>query len=319
MSFRTLFKRLCACCRAFFTCQPRIAWEVLCWGGENQETLQLAGGAVLLLEKAQHPPVEVRPEEEPALQGQWDDAGVESAELVVRGVSGDVLLSEAEAKPSTPISQLVRRIRIATGTDAELVRLCFGNSVLRHGARLGDYLAPYEEDGVLELTFLKLPGPAVTVEATSNRRIQLLDSVPEVGGKCHFDRQYRFTSLGAFAERKSMRYLMTCNDDKGTPASQVMWRLNVHMPVEVYLNFRSEMHVQPLAAWLDSGWTRTSSMQSTVTTGIPNGPYSGPVYSKAVEMGSLDLMGSDCSEGTYFVFVDIDPDPDAELGQMQGK
>ncbi|OLP73905.1 hypothetical protein AK812_SmicGene46709, partial [Symbiodinium microadriaticum] len=124
-------------------------------------------------------------------------------------------------------------------------------------------------------------------EALTGREIKLLDS----------DRSYRFISLGSFADKPSMRYVMTSNDDK----------------VIVYLNFRSEMHVRYVRKWLQTGrgqgdWTRSTQMESTVTSGIPNGPYSGPVFFKAVSDGLLDLRGSDCGEGTYFVFIDTEPD-----------
>lgn len=50
-------------------------------------------------------------------------------------------------------------------------------------------------------------------------------------------------------------------------------------------------------------------MTSTVSTGIPNGPYSGPVFSKSCPPGSIELMGSNTWEGVYFVFIKL-----AELG-----
>merc|ERR1712070_1199325 len=41
------------------------------------------------------------------------------------------------------------------------------------------------------------------------------------------------------------------------------------------------------------------------STGVPNGLYSGPVYSKQCTAGQIDLMGSNCKEGTYLVFVEL--------------
>ncbi|CAJ1365805.1 unnamed protein product [Effrenium voratum] len=121
------------------------------------------------------------------------------------------------------------------------------------------------------------------------------------------DRNYVFYSLGSFADKPSMRYLLTSNDDKGTPADLPMWRLNIRMPVVVYLNFRSERHAAQARTWL-RGWTKSTTMESTVSSGIPNGPYHGPIYYKAVDSGTLDLNGSHCGEGTYFVFVDVQPE-----------
>ena len=37
-------------------------------------------------------------------------------------------------------------------------------------------------------------------------------------------------------------YLKTSNDDRDTPAGQLMWRLEASAAVEVFLNFRSEAH-----------------------------------------------------------------------------
>ncbi|CAE7218487.1 unnamed protein product [Symbiodinium pilosum] len=223
-------------------------------------------------------------------------------------MSGEILLEESEAKSRTPVKMLVQKIRAMVDTEAELVQICLGTTVLEHGAMLGDYLAPETQKPMMELTFLKLLGPAVTAEALTGRDIKLLDSVPGRGDRCHFDRSYRFISLGSFADKTSMRYLMTSNDDKVTPSEEPMWRLNVRMPVIVYLNFRSEMHCRCARDWLEKGaWTRSTQMDSTVTSGIPNGPYSGPVFFKAVDSGLLDLNGSDCGEGTYFVFIDIQP------------
>jgi len=51
-------------------------------------------------------------------------------------------------------------------------------------------------------------------------------------------------------------------------------------------------------------------LESTVSSGFPNGPYRGPVYSKVyAEGGEVELYGSECWEGTYFVFVELHPEP----------
>merc|ERR1712048_969186 len=146
----------------------------------------------------------------------------------------------------------------------------------------------------------------VTAEAMSGRSIEVLDKVPSVGEKCHFDRPYTFVSLGDFATRPTMSYILTSNDDKATAAEEVMWRLTTRVPVSVYLNFRSERHISQTGAsgWLrQGGWIR-SAFKSTVSTGVLNGPYSGPVYWKQSDGGAIPLMGSNCAEGSYFVFVE---------------
>ena len=75
------------------------------------------------------------------------------------------------------------------------------------------------------------------------------------------------------------------------------------MQVVVYLNFRSLLHMRCAQSWLErDGWA-WCNVETTVSSGIPNGPYSGPVFSKQVDAGLLELYGSDCGEGTYFVFV----------------
>lgn len=302
-----LCRRLTGAGCALLHCRPRAAWQILLRGNAD-EVHRIEGRPLLLLDKAARLRDKVC-KRAPALQEQWDQLGVETVCVVVRGISGEIILEEPEVKSRTPVKHLVTKIRAMADTEAELVQICLGTTVLKHCAMLGDFLVPDRDKSMLELTFLKLLGPAVTVEALRGREIKLLDSVPSRGDRCHFDRSYRFISLGSFADKPSMRYVMTSNDDKGTPSDEAMWRLNVRMPVIVYLNFRSEMHVRYVRKWLQTGdWTRSTQMESTVTSGIPNGPYSGPVFFKAVSDGLLDLRGSDCGEGTYFVFIDTEPD-----------
>jgi len=148
-------------------------------------------------------------------------------------------------------------------------------------------------------------GSVITAESLSGRAIRVLGEVPAVGGRCHFDRRYTFTSLGDFANRPSMLYILTCNEDKGTSSDKVMWKVHVEGLATVHLNFRSEAHVTPVRTWLRTRWWVRSGMESTVSNGIPNGPYSGPVYSRTFEDETAELMGSNSSEGTYFVFVEI--------------
>jgi len=147
--------------------------------------------------------------------------------------------------------------------------------------------------------------PILVPSATSGRSIALT-ALPRIGGRCHFDRHYTFRSLGSFGTMARMLYVMTSNEDRLTPAHVVMWTLEIitsSAPVIVYLNFRSERHLEMGAAaeWLShAGWDRRADLTSSVTSGAPNGPYAGPVFSKVFEpcevrssRRSVQLMGSD--------------------------
>jgi len=151
-------------------------------------------------------------------------------------------------------------------------------------------------------------GTEIAAESCSGRPIRVLDKVPPVGGRCHSDRGYVFKSLGSFGQQPKMRYVLTPNADKSTPDQQVMWKLKLSKPAVVHLNFRSERHVADTGAskWLSEGGWELSDMDSTITTGIPDELYSGPVYSKPCKCGTVDLMGSNCQEGVYFVFVEVE-------------
>jgi len=152
---------------------------------------------------------------------------------------------------------------------------------------------------------MRLP-VGVEVSAQSGLRIEVTD-VPETGGLCHFDRGYTFLSLGDF-QRPGMRYIMTSNEDRKTPASESMWILETSVQTTVHLNFRSEEHVTGTgaSAWLSlRGWLRNSTLQSTVSTGHPRGTYQGPVFSQTYASGRIELMGSNTWEGVYFVFVEV--------------
>mmetsp|Transcript_2327 Transcript_2327/g.5333 ORF Transcript_2327/g.5333 Transcript_2327/m.5333 type:complete len:318 (+) Transcript_2327:45-998(+) len=289
--------KIVGCFRALSTCNPWGAW------------------GAFELHKARHigcsSCVAPAPEKEaakPFLQEQaWYAAEAEEpVSLVVRAVSGATLFSKEGISPGVPVAHLLQRIHHESHIEGyEILQLCSGTSIVSHDARLGDCVAPLSQ-GSLELTLLKLPGPALEVEATSGRPIKVLDHFT-VGDKCHSDRNYRFTSMGDFTHKPTMRYVLTSNEDKLTCANQVMWKLSLQVPATVYLNFRSESHVNRTGAcvWLQQhGWT-PSSLCSTVSTGYPNGPYSGPVYCKEAERGTVLLMGSNCEEGTYFVFVDL--------------
>lgn len=146
----------------------------------------------------------------------------------------------------------------------------------------------------------------IEVRAVSGLPIEAI-AVPPPGSRCHFDRPYRFLHLGDFA-KPSMLYLLTCNDDRKTSRTQVMWIIEASVPCTVHLQFRSEMHVANGRAegWLRAkGYAPNGAMHSTSSSGVPNGPYSGPVYSKPCAPGTIELMGSDNWEGTYFVFVEL--------------
>ena len=145
------------------------------------------------------------------------------------------------------------------------------------------------------------------VEASSASGLAIGVGAVHVGSLCHFDRAYQFTSLGGFC-KPGMLYVRTSNDDRKTPAHRVMWTLQAARDVVVFLNFRSVAHTRPCLSWLAAhGWSEvaTTEMASCVTTGFPNGPYSGPVYKRAFTAGPIDLMGSNNWEGTYLVFVQV--------------
>ena len=206
----------------------------------------------------------------------------------------------------------------------------------------------------------------VEARAMSGRPIDVI-SVPDVGRPCHLDRHYVFRSLGGF-NKPGMLYVITSNEDRKvlcglhpppspsslhspphtssralqTPATEVMWILETKTKVIVHINFRSDDHLAATMGrrgrddWLSSnGWERNERMASTVSSGVPNGPYSGPVFSKVrtathapttaitppprrtpIELcpprppqafeadATIRLMGSNTWEGTYFVFVE---------------
>jgi len=251
-------------------------------------------------------------------EDEQDAVGTRRSSLIVRSLSGAVVLEKDAVTAKTPVSKIIQDVCEQTGADRDTIQLCAGGQILRHSSQIGESFAACpsflvndeeEEAAPVELTIMRLSGPPITVEATSRREIKLLDGVPSGGSRCHLDRSYRFISLGDFAGKDRMRYLMTSNDDKNMTNSAVMWKISVMVPVVVYLNFRSESHVQNTGAtrWLqDGGWTLCPDMKSTVSTGVPHGPYSGPIYSKAADHGDIEMMGSNCSEGTYFVFVEVD-------------
>lgn len=253
----------------------------------------------------------------------------EIVHVVVRTLAGEVEFAQDLAS-STTIPSLLDKICWKNGLHRDMVQLIADGTIIEPRRTIVDWIpeakhhvardegegpvesatsaCPEPTKRTIDLTLIKLPGPPIQAEAMSGRRIEVMSSVPSVGGFCHIDRDYRFKSLGDFAKRPGMRYILTSNEDKRIPATKVMWKLKVNVNVTVYLNFRSASHVELTGAqtWLDQGGWQKCNMKSTVSTGIPNGPYSGPVYFKAVDgPGAVELMGSNCGEGTYFVFVDL--------------
>eukprot|EP00746_Dinoflagellata_sp_MGD_P026060 gnl/MRDRNA2_/MRDRNA2_16141_c0_seq1.p1 gnl/MRDRNA2_/MRDRNA2_16141_c0~~gnl/MRDRNA2_/MRDRNA2_16141_c0_seq1.p1 ORF type:complete len:235 (-),score=43.13 gnl/MRDRNA2_/MRDRNA2_16141_c0_seq1:54-758(-) len=199
------------------------------------------------------------------MQEQWNEAGIQQAELMVRSLSGDVIYEQDQVQFHTSVESIVQKICDQNGVRRDTVQLCCDGNILDHGSQLGDCIVPSNDEKV-ELTFVRLVGPALTVEATSGREIQILDKVPAVGDRCHLDRTYKFISLGDFAEKPKMKYLLTSNDDKTTSNRNVMWKLDLRVAVVVHLNFRSERHVRGTGAmqWLqEEGWEE-SSMRSTI-------------------------------------------------------
>lgn len=224
-----------------------------------------------------------------------------SVRVLPRGVPRDTDLVKA-----TPSGQDCA-ICLSTITE-ECVRTGCGHYF--HDECMEQYLAVHRKQRLLEeprcpvcRTSLHVPAP-VEATASSGRRIKVTE-VPSVGALCHFDRSYTFQSLGDFV-RPGMLYVLTSNEDRKTPASKVMWTLATGRNIVVHLNFRSDEHAIRAGSWLRSqGWNRNLSMRSTVSTGIPNGPYAGPVFTQSFAPGKIQLMGSNTWEGVYFVFIEL--------------
>lgn len=241
-----------------------------------------------------------------------------SGSIVVRRMSGDVVHEQDNVGDGTPVMEIVQNVCENTQIRHDEVHLVAGDSILQHKMILGEgrcisHPGPGE---TLEVCLAVVPGPLVTVQSASGNRIEVLDGVPDDGDDCHFDRDYIFTSLGDFAKEKGMRYIMTSNDDRKTPAQNVMWQLDVREPAKVFINFRSQNHIRSGGAseWLTrDGWELQSDFKGTISSGYPNGPYHGPVYAKKVLPQNrkclVNLMGSNYWEGTYFVFIQFEEDP----------
>jgi len=231
---------------------------------------------------------------------------------LVRGLSGNIADSAEASNEDMPVCHIERRVCANTLARRDEVRLMVGATLLQNRMKLGDCTGTLRHGETLEISVAVVTGPSVTAVAMSGKRIEVLDGVPETGSSCHFDRDYTFSSLGDFASREGMRYVMTPNDDRKTAADDVMWRLDIRVPAIVYVNFRSTRHVQEIREhdWLEQdGWQLQPGFKSTVSDGYPNGPYSGPVFAKSVHPKNrqhiMNLMGSNFYEGTYFVFVEL--------------
>lgn len=184
----------------------------------------------------------------------------------------------------------------------ECLEECY-RAALQDSRGRGNFPCPLCREPLLE------PLP-VEASAASGRPIEVCP-LPSPGSRCHYDRNYVFISLGDFAKMdRTVLYVNTSNDDRKTPANRVMWTLSASKPITVHLNFRSESHATNSHRWLESHLWAKVPLESTVSSGFPNGPYRGPVYSKVYpEGGEVELYGSECWEGTYFVFIELHPEP----------
>mmetsp|Transcript_33367 Transcript_33367/g.61199 ORF Transcript_33367/g.61199 Transcript_33367/m.61199 type:complete len:308 (+) Transcript_33367:35-958(+) len=244
---------------------------------------------------------------EPALSESWLEAGISEVDVTIRALSGEIVVQHNGATMKTKVNSLVKSAAAELDLPEDRIQLWLGTTLLKPGVQLGDLIVPEVGTANLEVALVKFAGPPVTAESTSGSRIEVLDGVPQVGELCHADRTYRFQSLGGFALAPHMRYVLTSNEDKRTPASKVMWKLQLRDPAKIYLNFRGTDHVAAVAdKWLHAqGWQLQTDMASTISSGTPNGPYQGPVYAQEFQSGTVELMGAAYWEGTYFVFVQL--------------
>jgi hypothetical protein len=117
------------------------------------------------------------------------------------------------------------------------------------------------------------------------------------------DRNYKITSLGAFAGMDAF-YIKPPNNDKDTAASSIMWTLQVNVPVKVYLDFWGG---SPHVAKVSSHWL--GDWHNTGMTGMTFPGYgNGPVYSRSFPAGSIPIYGNNGKgHGTFTVFVEQAP------------
>merc|ERR1712031_105672 len=100
----------------------------------------------------------------------------------------------------------------------------------------------------------------------ANRRIRRCSATPK---SLSLRQRLLFTSLGDFEGRENMYYVATSNDDRKTACNNVMWRLDCRVPLTIFLNFRSDAHVQNghALSWLiPGGWEQKPEFKSTVST-----------------------------------------------------
>lgn len=283
---------------------------------------RINGGLRIICKKKKAPALLDESEDENEQQGEREDNEEpvlvqevqQQGPLVVRSISGKIQYSDDMTGDNLPIKRIVDIVCQNMQARDDEVCLSAGENILDHGMILGQgkCIAHPGAGKTLELALALVAGPPVTAHSASRTKVEVMDGVPARGDDCHFDREYKFVSLGDFAKTQGMRYVMTCNDDRRTPSNVVMWQLDLRECATVYLNFRSVGHVHAGAAheWLkQGGWDLQLDFKGTVSSGYPNGPYEGPVYAKMFRPKNrkcvVDLMGSNYWEGTYFVFVQL--------------
>lgn len=119
----------------------------------------------------------------------------------------------------------------------------------------------------------------IEVRAKSDRALEVT-SVPAVGGRCHFDRNYCFLDLGDFA-KANMVYVLSSNDDRKTPATHVMCIVEANQPCSIHLNYRSEHHVEAghQETWLGAkGFVRNGDLPQQSAVAYPMAPIRTGVF-----------------------------------------
>ena len=227
-----------------------------------------------------------------------DVAARDAGAMAVLEATTDAALAAALEKSTCRDRRAVRAV-----VAAVLASACAGN---KHRSSSSDMVGGTRTNGQA----------LVEATSTSGRSIHV-GPVPSAGAPCHADRDYRFISLGSFGGCDSMLYVTTSNDDCKTPQERVMWRLHTAIHCTVHLNFRSDSHAEKCSRLLrQRGWLANPDVRSPSSSGVPNGPYSGPTFSQAFEPGTVELYGSANWEGSYFVFVEL---PTADAPDLVGR